>query len=221
MRAGTPLLMKKRQSGGEGIPSDYLARYTFNDATGADEGGNYNLSVNGSPSVQTGVVGNCVKFNGSDTWFTGTVPIDSDTAFSLAFWTKRPDQSSGNKYMLRYLTGASGAGTEVFRFLMSYDAYDKFTAYFGGSTSGAVEFADNTWVHTAYVYDGSVISQYVNGSYDSQLSKAFAATTTGSLIVGAYTWAGSLVCCDYIDDLLIYNRELTTSEISDIAEYTG
>jgi hypothetical protein len=89
-----------------------------------------------------------------------------------------------------------------------------------------VVFTDNTWVHICLVWDGSIITVYINGSvvptYSSADSVARANIIGGrspaaidpqgyydqSLVDGA--WLGGL------DEMLIFNRALSASEVQAI-----
>ena len=110
------------------------------------------------------------------------------------------------------------------------DAYD-FTASGGGSTggmptfggtlngvccsfvSGTAELPLNTWTHVAGTYNGSRLRLYINGALVAYLP------ATGAFEVNANPlWiGGNAVYGEYfqgiLDDLRIYNRMLTQTEI--------
>ena len=71
----------------------------------------------------------------------------------------------------------------------------------------------NAWTHLAATYDGSTLRFYVNGvQVGSKTGVSAIAASTGSLRIG-----GNGVWGEYfrglIDDVRIYNRPLTASEI--------
>lgn len=103
-----------------------------------------------------------------------------------------------------------------------------------GSSSTAATFTNfyngyiNTWVHTTLVFDGTSISVYRNGAYvGSGTITALTGLGTHHICVFGY----GLSCWDYnfdgsIDNLMIWNRSLTTPEIyglytSNLNKYDG
>ena len=70
-----------------------------------------------------------------------------------------------------------------------------------------------TWAHLAVTYDGSVLALYVNGTQvATQLQSGPILTSTGALRIGGNNiwseWFAGL-----IDEVRIYNRALTQSQI--------
>jgi len=86
----------------------------------------------------------------------------------------------------------------------------------GGSSGGAV--AANQWVYVTYTFDNTVgtVAFYANGSQVGSTSYALTGTTAndeplmlgiGILLQTQYFFAGA------IDDVRIYNRALTPTEV--------
>ncbi len=81
----------------------------------------------------------------------------------------------------------------------------------------------NTWAHLASTYDGANLRLYVNGS----LVKTTAATGTITVSTGALRIGANSIWTDeafqgLIDEVRIYNRALTASELaSDMATPLG
>ena len=84
----------------------------------------------------------------------------------------------------------------------------------------------DTWYHVAMVYDGANLKGYVNGELDgSQPARGPVQATDESFKIGAYApvnggqtkafWTGQ------IDELTLYNRALSDSEIKDIYTAAG
>ena len=72
----------------------------------------------------------------------------------------------------------------------------------------------NTWTHLAATYDGSVLALYRDGSLvSSTLASGALMTSTGALKIGGNSiWSEPFA--GLIDDLRVYSRALTASEIA-------
>lgn len=104
--------------------------------------------------------------------------------------------------------------TEVARFLLSTTGSDS-TAKTGGVT-----VYDTTWHHVAGVYNDTDIKLYVDGSqdgsavtYSNGIHNSVAAFTVGANLENA---ASGRYLDGKLDDLAVFDRELTSVEISDI-----
>ncbi|HWL32781.1 MAG TPA: LamG domain-containing protein, partial [Gaiellaceae bacterium] len=78
---------------------------------------------------------------------------------------------------------------------------------------GSASLPLNAWSHLATTYDGSVVRLYVNGAQAGSLpfSGSMAASTGPLRIGGNGVWAEWFA--GLIDEVRIYNRALTASEI--------
>jgi hypothetical protein len=89
-------------------------------------------------------------------------------------------------------------------------------------TVGTATLPLNTWTHLAATYDGSALRLYVNGALSTTfLVSGTLAPTTNPLRIGGNTIWGEYFR-GLIDDVRIYNRALTPTEIgSDMAKPVG
>lgn len=88
------------------------------------------------------------------------------------------------------------------------------------NVSGVV--TNGKWHHHAGVYDGTTMKIYVNGKLVKSISK------TGNLIlnndpvrIGSLVWAGGPAYNGYLDDIRVYNRALSPSELVTLAKRRG
>lgn len=85
--------------------------------------------------------------------------------------------------------------------------------YYGGQTTSGI-FRNGTWAHVCYVWNGNGITLYANGSSVSTTTNTNSIGTLNTIGAindqGDGTWSGS------IDDMRIYNRALTATEIRQI-----
>jgi hypothetical protein len=72
-----------------------------------------------------------------------------------------------------------------------------------------------SWHHVAVTYDGSNVDFYIDGSPAGTAPYTDSFTSTGNYLVGS--WSGGYDFFNgYIDDLRVYNRVLSDTEVSDI-----
>jgi hypothetical protein len=72
---------------------------------------------------------------------------------------------------------------------------------------GATPLPMNTWSHLAATYDGSIVRLYVNGTQVASRSQTGLVNTSTQPLTIGLGWPGT------IDELRIYNRALSPSEI--------
>jgi len=86
-----------------------------------------------------------------------------------------------------------------------------------GSVSSTSNVPLNSWVHVAGVYDGSKGYVYINGVLSGSANISGSIPTNNmSLIIGS-AHNEDIFFDGLIDDVLIYNRSLTASEIQSLA----
>ncbi|MFA5771798.1 MAG: PQQ-binding-like beta-propeller repeat protein [Thermoplasmata archaeon] len=104
-------------------------------------------------------------------------------------------------YILYYMTGGLAFST----------AYS--STWYGVSKSIILE--KDKWYHISGTYDGATVKLYVNGSMANSVSNSYTVTYDNSPVwIGkAYTNSGYRYFNGIIDEVRIYNRALTASEI--------
>lgn len=74
----------------------------------------------------------------------------------------------------------------------------------------------NTWYHFALIYNGSQYTYYVNGVVNDTYNDTFFGFGTNNIRIGAFSLAGGDSFNGYIDDIRIYNTNLSSSAITTI-----
>ena len=88
-----------------------------------------------------------------------------------------------------------------------------------GTTDIDTSFVPDTWYHFAFTYNHTGIAGYKNGAFISSAGRTGNITSTtnplyiGQSSVGSYFFNGT------IDEVMIFNRSLSTAEIQSIYNY--
>ncbi len=155
-----------------------------------------------------------------------SVPADASlnlTTFTLSYWMKNPGQTTGS--------GISNGGTGHNRITSrggdSFESTVNNTPATGGAnrmkyyTSTTPGWRDtthlmtlNTWVHMAWVFDGSLLTLYSNGS--PVFSEATNIVQSGELRIGARV-GGSETFVGSLDDLALWKVPLDAASIQSLA----
>jgi len=187
-----------------------VAAYGFNEGAGSvltDRTGKNNGTISGAKWVP-GRYGSALSFNGTSDIvnITESPSLHLTTAFTLEAWVNPAALSGwqdviykGNDNYFLDTSGASAAGGA--------------STTSSSSAIGGGGLAVNTWSHVAVTYDGTTLRIYVNGVL------ANSAAVTGALASSNYplTIGGDTLYAQYfrgiIDEVRIYNRALTQTEI--------
>jgi len=198
-----------------------VAYFSFDEGSGTTTGstvGGLTGSISGA-TWATGQTGGALSFDGVNDWVTvaDTNSLDLTTEMTLEAWVRPTAINGWETVVLKETTGE-----------LAYALYGDNNADTGGahrpgawirqgstsySTLGTAQLGVNTWAHLAATYDGAVLQMYVNGTLASSLNHSGAInTSTGVLRIG-----GNSVWGEYfnglIDDVRVYNRALSASEI--------
>jgi len=181
---------------------------------------NAELEMSSSTPWVAGHIGNALDFDGlSDyVYVPNSSSLNITDVITIAAWVKVDTLGSNveivNKYWNTYSIGISSNG----KFKISYRNQNGTNINNYGSTNVQAD----TWYHVAGIIDsGGNVKLYVNGG-NPELDVAFIGTSinsnNGDLLIGAGGSSGNYYNLDgMIDDVRIYNRPLTGSEISTLA----
>src|SRR4051794_35949703 len=195
-----------------------VAYYRFDEGSGTvarDSSGNSNDGTISNATWVTGKLGKALSFNGRNSWV--TVPdapsLDLTGGMTIEAWVN-PATTGGSwrtvavkeqPSQLAYALYAYGAGPGP-----SAHAYTTTDRY--ATTPSTLP--KSTWTHLAGTYDGTTLRLYVGGQQVSATTAAGAITqSNGVLRIG-----GNAVWSEWfsgsIDDVRIYNKALSSSQIS-------
>jgi hypothetical protein len=183
--------------------------------------------MNGPVWLASGQINGGLSLDGFDDYLTAsnsTLLNSMKGQMSAALWVRKKadhpnyacmaGRRKGSGYNDLWLLNYNNSGQDEYSFNMSTTG--GFTSVTGPSSAGDV----NAWVHVAGVYDGSRIHLYRNGA--EAASAACSGTIpdeSTSVFIGAGD-NGSYGITEYLnadlDDIRLYNRALSASEVSDL-----
>jgi fibronectin type 3 domain-containing protein len=197
-------------------PSGLVAAYSFNEGQGtsvADRSGGTNTgTLSGATWTTAGKYGSALSFDGVNDWVTVADSASLDvTRLTLEAWV-RPTALGG---MWRTVAFKEQPGGMVYALYAGQGTgVPVGQVNIGGERNAlGAGLALNTWSHLAVTYDGAALRLYVNGALAGTTSVAGnIPASTGPLRLGGNSvWAEWFA--GQIDEVRVYNRALSQSEI--------
>jgi len=181
----------------------------------------YDGTVNGPTFQPNGGVTDFENGSGSgayEDFTTGGIELpgfDITNTFSVSAWVNYQTLDEGDD--LYILEGFSPDNAPLF-YYNDNTALKVFNDGSGVATSNSINLDSGEYYHTTFTYDGSNIGFYFNGNNVGTGTGTFPTNPDNWVIGRGNANDGG---ADYkIDDVRIYNRPLTDSEISDIHNAT-
>ncbi len=222
------------------VNNGLVAYYPFNGNANDASGNGHNGKLYGGVSFTNGKIGKAAYFDGKDDYikiYSGGELIKTNY-ITVTGWIK-PFSFSQNKCSQNTIFVQndinSGYVTHDIFFGGDDDAsgkgiddslwYDNWLPS-GGYISSSKSLKKNTWVHFAVVRSNGHVIFYVNGKQTAKKSYneiRKSANSIDNVLIGARYYKGSSNC-EYhglIDELRIYNRAITESEIQEVYNYSG
>ena len=207
------------------IPSDgIIAHYKMNDNTtntnviDSKSGNTGTATQNTSLMSATGKISNALSFNGTSDYINiPTGLLNNTTSFSLCGWIKFETNLTVHSRTFAMSDYGSNEGVITGRISESDATYPKqFTLYLGNTryTFNKV-LENNIWYHIVLTHSGTTSKLYVNGVLEeTKTTKSFTPAVTYPIDrIGAEDVKYHK---GQMDDLRVYDRELSVSEIKTI-----
>jgi hypothetical protein len=201
-----------------GIVSWYKAEGNAHDAVGDNHGTAF------ATTYGPGVVGRAFQFDGSGFVRVPHAPSLDPDAITVEAWVKATTAQGACRYLV-----AKGIDPDA----ASYALYTGFSGglfffIYDGTHAAALSpdagrgIWDGKWHHAASTFDGTVVRLYVDGTQvgcgtPTALKINYNMPGGNDLFIGNYFWPGTWGFTGSIDELSIYNRALSDSEIEMIA----
>lgn len=188
--------------------------YSF-DTNGTDnwDGGH---GTNFGATQVTGYRNNCYSFDDDNNNYVGAGNIGNITGtLTIAFWTK-----VGRFFGEDWAVGKDQAGARSYCVGFTFGALNFQIAGADVTPSGGT-MSTNQWYHLAFTYDDSAdqVVTYLNGVTNGvATTAAVIPVTAAEFCIGrrSYSEGNEGYCNALIDEVLIYDRALTGTEISQL-----
>jgi hypothetical protein len=216
---------------GGGDPDAMSEFYGLSSAPAFVANENFTISTytgnGGTQSIIGPSVGEAAYFNGTSGRIATGLTLPADSTMSFSFWLKFDSNTSGNNYFLSDFD--SGASNNSTRISLAITANHGFRAWMSNgssnwSTTDAIDLSHylDKWFNLVVTLNGSTMKVYVNGGTPTTLTMSISFGTAGSrqLTIGR---AGDLAGAYYeghLDDIRIYTKELSATEVGYIANNT-
>ena len=197
-----------------------VSYFTFN-ASIADSRNTITLAQTGSVPYVTGKYGNAVSFTNTAgvapyNYLTSTYAFPS--TFTISLWFQAPDVSPAQAIVYTNSTPAFVLGSAAIYFAGG----NLYCAYGSVANNGTgYPISANTWYNGIITYNNGTLALYANGTKSG--SDVTGTNSKNGFTLGASTDPGPTYYpfTGYIDEVRIYNRVLSGSEITAIYNGTG
>ena len=210
--AGNVLWLQNDFRSGKWILQSVLY-FPFDDGTAADQSGYGNNGTISGAAPVAGKYGLGLRFDGVDDSIqvNDASSLDNMSAITIEAWVYPQDAAK----LFNRIVGRSWASEGSYLFMI-YNNAAAFGLVLDGAQRNAVggTIANDKWYHLVGIYDGSNVSLYVNGVSVASTNYAKPFGTIDSVIIGG----SSVDSCfkGILDELRIYRRALSSSEVSSL-----
>ncbi len=181
-------------------------------------GNNNNGTLNGGMGYVAGKFGNAGSFDGVNDYINlGTNPsLHIPNNISIVAWIKRGDLGAGEQAIVGKGAVANGYTFELYQSRLSFI----IRGVAGYESINTISDTTN-YYFVAATYDGSNVRLYINGTLDNTLAvTAQISNYTGNALIGAHGNLAAYFNGD-IDNVRVYSKTLTGSEIQDLCNNYG
>ena len=201
-----------------GLVSYYKLAGNANDFFGSNQG-----TVNGSPVLGSGIIGQGYDFQNVQTNYID-VPYSASlafgTTFSLSCWVKLDGSVNGTAVMGKW-NGQGGSSSNDWALLINYTDVIFYSNGNSGlqATVASGVLTVGSWMHIVGTYDGAHLTLYINnvqkGTPQAQTGNSNHGTS--DVWVGNYSGTGSNQALDgTLAEVGIWNKTVSSTEISDL-----
>lgn len=210
--------------GMEIVPNGLVHFYDFNLDSEDQTTNTEDLTVTGAenyvidPRGQSSVEDYVATFDGSSWYSTGQSTMNSYTSFSLTAWFQNTNGTIGSR------TALIGQNDAVEVCFWNSGDLGMWMSGTGITTRTNAPYTDGQWYHVVFTYDSTngEASMYLNGTLqDTTIDSTPGSSTSGSAFnvgQGACDSSGGEFTGN-IDDVRIYDRELTPAEVTELYNY--
>ena len=181
------------------ITTGLVAHYEFEGDTNDSSGNNYHLTTGGTKAYNVGKLGQGYSFNGVDNNLTSYATGLSGTTGTVSYWLETNASTTRSVLIL---------GTDT----VATDIYVNGTDLVVNDVNNTVSIFDNTWHHIVISFTGGNADIYLDGTL---LSTGANTISLGTNIYLGH-WLGLYQHNDMIDDVRVYDRALTSIDVTEL-----
>jgi fibronectin type 3 domain-containing protein/azurin len=197
-----------------------VASYPFSEGTGtttADRSGNANHgTITGASWTAQGKFGNALSFNGTSNFVSipDAATLDLSIAGTVEAWVRMSSASRWNSVMAKGNSNSNPAHN----YALEITDTNRVLCILGNGSSSLVvmsasALSNNTFYHLACTWDGATVSLYINGALSASSDQTISPNgNTSPLYIGQFG-GNSDRFAGIIDEVRIYNRALSPTEI--------
>jgi hypothetical protein len=194
----------------------------------SDSAGSNTGTLTNGATWTTGQVGNAVNMDGVNDYIALPNMDVSGSGITIAAWIR--SSSFNTNIDQRFISKASDTTEDGHYWMLgqtdSGGSKLRFRLKTGSVTTTLIASSGNlplnTWYHAAATYNGSTMRLYLNGAEIGSVSKTGTVATSASVPVSiGRSPEGSSYMHGAIDEVRIYNRGLSASEITDVYQDGG
>jgi hypothetical protein len=205
--------------------ADLVGLWHFDgDAFDSSEKGNHG-SVYGDAEFIDGKFGKALSFDGIDDYVDcgNEASLRPSEGITVEAWVNYGEFSTGSGGYAAICEGYYYGNTGFMLYQATGSPYNRVSYYVIATDLGnpigqsSKLLSTNTWYYLAMVYDGSHVTLYIDGAYDSSVATTGLinwAGTIRNLYIGSTYTAGGAKFKGIIDEVRICNRALTDTEIA-------
>jgi len=199
--------------------------------TAYDSSGNeHPATLYNGVSWETGKFGYALKFDGSDDYVDISSTLLSNSEKTISFWVKIDDVSQDDQFLISFYKDGNN------RFHIQYDTSNSAVHFFienansvssdYSSSQAYTTLQDGEWHQIVWVGTTTSNSVYIDNTEITDIAGdiGFPTIDSGDIFIGAYASADpptKYFTDGIIDETKIFNKSLSTDEISDIYNYYG
>ena len=221
-----------------GLNTGLVAYYPFDGNANDASGNGYNATLMNSPSFVKGVAGSAIYLTGGSGYFGSGgqyvllpyIPLTDYPAFTIALWAKIDGSTTLDAGQSLVSFGAThlpdGCGYVAINYSLGGQGNVDFNSGGPASDVSVTPFPSGclrNWAHYALVYDNGTLMGFINGKVVATKAGVTAGESATSAGLGIDWFPDtpggvSTRFIGAIDEVRIYNRALSSSEVAQLAQ---
>lgn len=195
---------------------DLISWWKLDESSGDafDSSGNTLKLVNTNVTFSSGRIDGAASFNGSDSYFNNLGPDLANRSFSISSWLYANNLSADRVWLN---IGSNSVSDQALHLRLTSTGALRFGFYFDDLDTAGNVFTAGAWHQVVYTYDATTNRRVIYVDGVQKATDIAAADFSGNSDAYLGSWATDEIWNGKIDDVKVYKRVLTSSEIADLA----